>query len=158
MFLVMYLLSILLFGLAMFLAADTAGKSIGMYYDITSLILVFFPTIFLTIASYSFKDFSSAFKNLFRDSDDKILILNSISIFDQLKNLSTKFGWIGAFIGWIIMLFGIGTYKDFPENFRSLLALSFGVSILPIFYGYLISSFIFEPLKNMYIKKLNKLQ
>ena len=158
MVLVMYLLSILLFGLAMFLAADTAGESLRLYYDITSFILVFFPTIFLTIASYSLKDFSSAFKNLFKDVDDKILILNSINIFDQLKNLSTKFGWIGAFIGWIVMLFSIGTYKDFPENFWSLFSLSFGVSILPIFYGYLISSFIFEPFKNMYIKKLNRLQ
>ena len=110
------------------------------------------------MASYSFKDFGSAFKNLFQDVDDKILILNSISIFDQLKNLSTKFGWIGAFIGWIVMLFSTGTYKDLPENFWSLFALSFGVSILPIFYGYLISSFIFEPFKNMYIKKLNRLQ
>jgi len=55
------------------------------------------------------------------------------------------------------MAFGTGTYKSFPENIWSLFALSFGVSILPIFYGYLISSFIFEPFRNMYIKKLNKL-
>jgi len=154
----MYLLSIILFGLAMFMSADVGGLPLGMYFDMVSFLIVFFPAIFLTVASYSFSDVSSAFKNLLCDSDDKIFVLNSISIFDQLKYLSIRFGWIGAFIGWIIMVFSIGTYKSFPENIGSSFALSFGVSIIPIFYGYLISSFIFEPFRNMYIKKLNKLQ
>ena len=64
MVLIMYLLSFFLFGLAMFMSADGGGLPLGMYFDMISFLIVFFPTIFLTVASYSFSDVSSAFKNL----------------------------------------------------------------------------------------------
>lgn len=108
-----------------------------------SFLLIFgmvFGVMFLSYGTHAF----SAFKYISKPVRSQKEFLLAVSFFDHLSNTAIIAGMLGTLLGQISMLSSLVEYADiYPST---------GNTLLSFIYGYLVSKFIFEPLKQNVIR------
>ncbi|MDU0113375.1 MAG: flagellar motor component MotA [Psychrosphaera sp.] len=133
-----YLFFILTFA-AVLMLNDYASFLIDLY----SLLLIFglvFGVMFLSYGTYAF----SAFKYISQPVTSQKEFFLAVSFFDHLSNTAIIAGILGTLLAQLALLSNMETL---PELFPAT-----GISLISFIYGYLVSKFIFEPLKQNVIR------
>ena len=119
---------------------------IAAFIDGPSLLLVVGVLFSCTLWSFPFKDIQSAFIHaLFESDTTEPDIVKSSHIFEEMSEYAVASGLIGTLIGVIKML----------ENMDDPTALgpAIAVSLLTLFYGTLLSQFVFRSMRNRLLEK-----
>ena len=130
-FLIRYFLSIITVGFVLYISSMYIGLHISMFFDFNILLLVLIPTICISFIGQSDKE----------------------SIFNDLKDNSIRFGWIGFIINLVTMSFSIGRIGMPMNNIVGIIGLSLGTGLISLLYGYLFGYLLFEPLRRYNINK-----
>ena len=144
--LIMYLITLTGFFGLLFYFSVTHGLNVGLYWDLKSLLIVLFPTITLSLASFNFKDIKNAFITAFSSSHDKHSLRVGIDVFTLMKTISIACGTLGTLANWIVMFYSAGFRTESTNHFETL-GIYLGLSMITMFYGIFIGYLIFEPMK-----------
>ena len=125
----------------------SAGEFIW-YISISSLIMIFAPAAFLSLANFGLKELVGLFRAVFRSSEDKVVLSNAVLLFDSLKKYFLVSGIIGGFVGSIAML---GASNDARK-----IAYGAAMITLTILYGVIAYVFIAVPFAVAARKRLNE--
>ena len=103
--------------LAMYLSAVGAGFPFNGYFDLISLFICFVIPYGCALAAYG-------------------KVLPGLDGMELMNILFMPVAWLGTLIGWVMMLYGLGTDGAIEnENLVRILAFSTAISIIPVLYG-----------------------
>jgi flagellar motor component MotA len=135
----------------LFVAVIVAGNyppiiGLGAFIDGPSLIFVVGVLVSCTLWAFSLKDIQSAFTNaLFESEPTEQEILKSSHILEEMSEYAVAAGLIGTLIGVIKML---GNMDD-----PIAIAPSMAIGLLTLFYGIVLSQFVFRSMRNSLLQK-----
>ena len=129
-FVIRYLTAIVVVGYVLNKSSiDATTIPIWLFFNLDGLIIVLIPTLFLSSIG----------------SD-----MNKSIMFNNMKDNSIRFGWIGFLCNLVITSFSVGQYRIPMENIPGIFGLQFGIGSISLLYGYLFGYLIFEPLRKYY--------
>tara|TARA_B100000029_G_scaffold442851_1_gene461518 strand:- start:47 stop:508 length:462 start_codon:yes stop_codon:yes gene_type:complete len=142
----MYLITLFGFFGLLFYYSFTHNLNVGLYWDLKSLLIILFPTITLSFASFKINDIKTAFVTAFSSSYDEHSLRVGIDVFSFMKTISIACGALGTLANWIAMFFSAG-FRSEQTNYYETLGIYLGLSMITMFYGIFIAFLIFEPMK-----------